>query len=289
MTTMTHPLLAAPDITEWIIPALVFVFWVIGQVTGGGKKPKPPVRPRVQPPVAPAGGQLPGAQPGKPVTLEETLRREVEEFMRRAQGREQANPQRGMPSGGLAQGQPQRQPPDRQRQGGAQQGRPQQGRPQQGRPQQGPQGQPPRRDQRQPGGERPPQREGGPRRLVDSPRPAQSAAKIESGRGPLIGASVAEHVAEHLSGVQAIAAHAQTLGSEVAQADERMQAHLQETFTHNLGSLGHQAAAVREAPKRSGASQDFLKLLGSAGGARQIIIAGEILRRPEERWARRQG
>jgi len=119
-----------------------------------------------------------------------------------------------------------------------------------------------------------------PRRLADSRQPAP--IRIEEGRGALAGATIGEHVAEHLGGVQAIATHAQSLGADVAQADERMEAHLQEKFTHRLGALAHQEAPTPVVV--SSTAKDLLKLLSQPGGAKTMIVANEILRRPEERW-----
>jgi hypothetical protein len=101
-----------------------------------------------------------------------------------------------------------------------------------------------------------------------------------------LGSGVAQHAAEHLQGVRAIAQHVQQLGADVAQADERMEQHLREKFAHQLGALAPAVTTVAE-PQRpatsSPAATELRALLARPGGIRQLIIANEILRRPGER------
>ena len=78
--------------------------------------------------------------------------------------------------------------------------------------------------------------------------------------------SIDQAVAQVVSGTQVLAAHAQHLGADVAQADARMQE--QRTVT------------------RSAAAQELFNMLSKPDGMRQIVIASEILRRPEDRWVR---
>lgn len=252
---MSHHLLLLANLEDTIkviITIIVMVMWGVGHLVGAAKpKPKPPARPRPLPPAEP-GAAKPGGlgdlgQAGKPATLEETLRREVEDFMRRAQGRT-AEPSK----------------------------------------------RPPLAKSQQPG---PPRREGGRsarpaaagqapvRRLTDSPgglTTGQSAS-------PPTGAAVGQHVAEHLTrSTQQLAAHAQHLGSDVAQADERMEEHLQQRFTHQLGTLEQRAAEPVKKAVRSPMAQEVLNMLAQPDGVRQLVVASEILRRPEERWRSRQ-
>jgi hypothetical protein len=106
-----------------------------------------------------------------------------------------------------------------------------------------------------------------------------------------LGSGVGQHVAEHLGGSQAaLAAHAQSLGANVATADERMVAHLQQKFTHQLGALQHQdTTKTQTRAVRSPAAQALVDLLKQPGGMRQMVLASEIMRRPEERWDRAPG
>jgi hypothetical protein len=240
------PLAGLMDVLQALIPLIVMVMWAIGQL--GGNKPKQkPARPRPAPPANPPAPVAAAGQGAKPPTLEETLRREVEEFMRRAQSREPAPPAK---PGNAPQPVPQRR---------------------ESRPTRPPT---PRADQPV-------------RKLVDSPGSLTTARAPEAPRGAPTGAGVSQHVAQHLSGAQTLATHAQHLGAEVAQADERMAAHLQHKFDHQLGTLEKQVATQpQRVVARPPAAQALVSLLTQPGGIRQVIVASEILRRPEERWSR---
>ncbi len=242
------PLAALQDVLEAIVPLIVMVMWAASQLLGNKPKakPKPPARP--QPPaVGNVAGQA--ARGEKPPSLEETLRREVEEFMRRAQGREPAKqaPAARAPAG------PGRPTPQRQ------------------------EVRPPKRTNTQP-----PERT---RRLTDAPGGLTTPVTQESGRTAPLGSGVAQHVAQHLTGAQELAAHASKLGAEVALADERLQEHLQGKFVHQLGALQHRETEKRTVA-RSAVAEAIFKALQTPAGVRQIIVASEILRRPEERWKR---
>jgi hypothetical protein len=215
-------------------------------------KPKPAPRPRPAP--EPIGAAPAARQAGAPATLEESLRREVEDFLKRAQGQQPQQPAQARPN------------------------RPE--RPRQVAPA-APQARRPLRPE--------PQREPPPRRLAEPLRPAPAPVASTPPPTPAptlapLGSGVAQHVSQHLSGTAAIAQHAQHLGSDVAQADERMQQHLEERFTHKLGTLAPQSAAPEKRATASPVAQQLVKLLTQPGGARQVIVASEILRRPEDRW-----
>jgi hypothetical protein len=194
-----------------------------------------------------------GPGPGKPVSLEETLRREVEEFLKRAQGEPKTPPQAKRPAG-----------PPRQRQAAAQQ-----------KP----------RQAQQP--VEPPTR-----RLVDDPqsvtgrKQAEPVLEVVRTSAPT-GAAVDAYVTEQMRGVAAIGRHAQRLGEEVALADDRMEAQLQQKFEHRVGTLAPSSASKispQDVSPGSSAAREFRELLARPGGMRQMVIANEILRRPEERW-----
>jgi len=76
------------------------------------------------------------------------------------------------------------------------------------------------------------------------------------------------------------------LTTEVAQADDRLQDHLRQTFNHNLSSLGSQEASVPLSPSAlpPTAAAGVAPLLASAESLRNAIILSEILNRPEHRW-----
>jgi hypothetical protein len=242
--------LAAADLGEVIQGIVVIILMIAGAASHlftNKPKPKPAPRPRpANPPPNPGGAAGAGGAGGQakpPMSLEESLRREVEEFMRRAQGREPA--------------------PQQQR----------------SKPQKPPQRQPQRAT-------KPATPDQPVRRLADTSRPAiaPAARPPEPPRSTTLGAGVGQHVAQHLTGGAEIAAHVQHLGADVAQADERLAAHLQAKFTHQVGNLQHQETGQQRKVVRSPAAQALVDLLRQPGGARQAVIASEIFRRPEERW-----
>jgi hypothetical protein len=248
----------AANIGDLIEAAVVIILMVMGAASHlltSKPKNKPPARRPVAPPPNPGA---PAGQGGQPLTLEESLRREVEEFMRRAQGREPAAPPKQAPPQRTVASRPAVQRPPAPR----------------------------------PAAQRPPERRAAAsppseptvRRLTDAPG-AQTTAHSPATTAPL-GSGVGQHVAEHLGGSQALAAHAQSLGTNVATADERMVAHLQQKFTHQIGALQHQDTTTQTRAVRSPAAQALVDLLKQPGGMRQVVLASEVLRRPEERWDR---
>lgn len=263
------PLLLADlaEVVKVLMPIIFVVIYGVAHLVGAMqevKKKRDAAAPRPKPepdpfdmgrPAAGAAERAPLDRPGanpapaaKPVTLEETLRREVEEFLRRAQGEPKQKPaaQKGPQ-------QPQRQRPT-----------------------------PPKKN------EPVVLEEVQPRRLVDAPgsltgRAADSVA--QTGRNILpTGAAVDAYVTEQMRGVAAIGQHASRLGEEVAQADDRIQAQLQQKFDHRVGTLAPVSTAAPKTAAAATAAREFRELLARPGGMRQIIIANEILRRPEERW-----
>jgi hypothetical protein len=248
---LSLPLADLGDVLSGLLPIILFVLYGIAQLVGNlqQEKRKAPPRPRpAQPPQE--FGPPPAAKPavGNQPNLEETLRREVEEFLRRAQG----------------------QPQDRQGQQRPQPG-PRGGRrtPQQAR----------RQQQRTPEPELQPVR-----RLVETerPEPAAPLSPLSTPRSLQPASPLGSGVALHS---QTIVDHAHTLGAQVAQADERMEAHLREKFVHQLGALAP-ATVTREqqAAAAANAAAQLRSMLSRPESVRQIIVASEILRRPEERW-----
>lgn len=264
---LAHPPLLLADLAEVVkvlMPIIFVVIYGVAHLVGAMqevKKKREAAAPRPKPepdpfdmgrPAAGAAERAPLERPGanpapaaKPVTLEETLRREVEEFLRRAQGEPKQKP--AAPK-----------------------------RPQQQRPTPPKKSQPVVLEEVQP------------RRLVDAPgsltsRAAESVAATSRDVLPT-GAAVDAYVTEQMRGVASIGQHASRLGEEVAQADDRMQAQLQQKFDHRVGTLAPVSAAPPKATAAATAAREFRELLARPGGMRQAIIANEILRRPEERW-----
>lgn len=265
MLTIHHlPLADFAETLKVVMPIIFVVIYGVAHLVGAlqQEKKKREQRPKQPDPVElelgrPSRAERPAADRGdpglgKPIGLEETLRREVEEFLKRAQGGPAA-PQAKRPAG-----------PARQRPTAAQQ-----------KP----------RQLQQP--VEPPTR-----RLVDDPQSITGRKQVEPvlevvrSSAPTC-AAVDAYVTEQMRGVAAIGQHAQRLGEEVAQADDRMQAQLQQKFDHRVGTLAPSSASTisqQDVIPGSSAAREFRELLARPGGMRQMVIANEILRRPEERW-----
>lgn len=235
-----QPLLAA-DIIQTIFGIIVFIIWIAGQFMGSreqakrNKKPRPPQ----QKPVAPAEEGVPGARPPKPGprNQEDELRSEVEEFLRRAQGKP-AEP-KPVPQ--------QRRTPT---------------------PAQMP----------------PPQRE--PRQQPSRPTAQQRRASRQTKRlakgqdGSIRTEGVAEHVERHLDTTD-ISTHTRTLGAKIATADDRAEARLEGKIEHTLGRLEHREAPAEPKEVTPDMAAQLAEMLSKPEGVKQLIIANEILRRPD--------
>jgi len=95
--------------------------------------------------------------------------------------------------------------------------------------------------------------------------------------------SVGDHVRRHLD-VSDIAEHVDHLAEDIEQADERMDAHLDQVFEHDVGKLGSGKGATDElnrTTRSNKATSDLLKLLQNPASVRQAIIISEILKRPD--------
>lgn len=112
--------------------------------------------------------------------------------------------------------------------------------------------------------------------VVKIEQPAATVIELEPERMTL-----QEHVARHISTADVVQ-HAVALGAEVGQADEKMVAHLQERFQHQLGALEPRQQQQPEVRRlRNATATEIANLLRSPTGVRQVIVASEILRRPE--------
>jgi len=152
-----------------------------------------------------------------------------------------------------------------------------------------------------------------PRRLVDDDDfiddpSAPTAPRMRSRE------TVGQHVREHIES-HPVSEHARTLGSELGQADEKLENRLHSVFDHSLGQLSktsidqstggsgsegqrdsqgesqgtdaavwqHNAVAAREKKKAAIAlrTTEIVEMLKSPAGMKQAIILSEILKRPE--------
>jgi hypothetical protein len=259
-SVLPMPLADLGETLRVVMPIIFVVIYGVAHLVGAlqqekkkrNERPRRP-RPEAEPdPFAELRGERPKAQrpagaPGEaarqqPTTLEDSLRREVEEFLKRAQGQR-----------------PQQQPVKRTSQ------------PQRQRTQQA---------------ESPAERPA--RRLVES-KPGTNRTSSEASKDAATialpsAATVDAYVAQQMRSAGNIGQHAQRLGEEVAQADDRIVAQIHEKFDHQVGTLSPATPTVSKAESASSVAQEFREFLARPGGMRQIIIANEILRRPDERW-----
>lgn len=154
-----------------------------------------------------------------------------------------------------------------------------------------------RRKQAQQGGgqQRPPARpkpqQPPPRQLTErdvvQPRQERPARPLPSNQPVPVGQeSVAEHVKRYLD-VSDIVEHVDQLGDEVEQADERMEAHLDDVFDHDIGKLSakKKKSVTDEVPGRTSdgniLAKSILQLLQNPKTIRQSILIAEVLKRPD--------
>jgi len=242
-----QPLLAA-DILETVIGALFFILWIAAQLLGGRKEAQKK-QPRPQQPVDLAEDVAPRRNQDLgnlgPRNQEEALRDEVEDFLRRAT---QGKPARVQEKSTRAQ--------------------------------------PPR--------ERP-----------VAPAARQVPGPPHDGGHALRDQGAAEHVARPIGtqeiatrtrplgarslGTQALGARSlgtrslgtQALGTQVATADDRLELRLHEKFDHTVGRLEHRDIPEDDQHKKVDMAAEIAQMLRSPEGMRQLIVANEILRRPE--------
>lgn len=230
-------LLAADDIWRIVIFIVFMALYGIGQLITAGQqaKKKPPARRQPRPPQVP-GDKAPDGKAAapQPAGQADALRREVDEFLRRAQGKPplEEKPNRPQPKP-----QPRKQAPTRPTTTLA-------------------------------GGEPKPT-------SIRVPQPP----KAPEPEIPLRKGSVAEHVASHISSKK-IVDHASQLGDKVALADDRLESRLREKFDHQLGSLKKRESSTPTESQQPNVAEEIAALLSSPSGMRQLIIAKEILERP---------
>jgi hypothetical protein len=250
------PILAANFPWQEVIGVIFMILYGLAQLLGGRQQAKR--RAQRQRPALPRDEVVLGAppaagQPQQPATIEEALRREVEEFLRRAQGDRPRAPVKPAPTASA--------PP----------ARPQSGKQRrQGKPAASQPAQPPVR------------------RIAEPAVPLSRKAAEPTGAAPRrtpLGSGVTEHVALQTAEVATIARHATQLGETVAQADDKLAEHLRDKFVHQVGTLEHrdEAQKVQRTSTASPVAKQLFEMLSKPGGAKQLVIASEILRSPLER------
>jgi hypothetical protein len=118
---------------------------------------------------------------------------------------------------------------------------------------------------------------------VVTPLPSQQPRPLPSETPTYIGnESVADHVRRHID-VTDVTEHASHLAEVIENADERMEAHLDKVFDHDVGRLGTGQGTTDELNRdvaSNAIAEDLLELFQSPKSIRQSILVAEILKRP---------
>jgi hypothetical protein len=112
-----------------------------------------------------------------------------------------------------------------------------------------------------------------------------------------VGGGLDKHLQQFTREKKEFEQRAAQLGDEVAQADDKIEAHLKEKFTHRLGTLERRSSETTATllPAPSGyaesllpsfplAAAGFAALLTNTDNLRQAVVLTEILQRPTSRW-----
>ena len=260
---LIQPLLAAIDWIQIVIVILFLLGPLLTQLGGGDKKAKRQQRRALRrPPQGP-----PQVPPRPQAAAQPALQKEIDDFLRQAQGRQGGPPQQ------------QRQPKQRQ-------------------PKQRPRQPQRRRTQPQKPVVRSIAAEEDARRATQQALQKKKAQQQQQAQRPR--ESVAEHVESHIES-QPISDHAKQLGSRMGQTDENIEEHLHDVFDHKLGQLGESTATTSDI--REGTDSDvwdnietrrardeasvqlrtdeIARMVRDAKSMRQAIIIGEILKPPK--------
>ena len=160
-------------------------------------------------------------------------------------------------------------------------------------------------ERRKPAGERPPSPPAPPPVLAEPAnrpsRPPVAKPQPVVIAEPAAQESVAEHVGRRMKRSKFGKVGSGKLGREVAQADDKLEERLREKFEHRVSSLASaqgDASGAAPAAAESSVTTDraaggptldaasLAALLTNPVSLRQVILASEIFRRPEERWTR---
>ena len=278
-------LAALDDILEVVVPIIFMILYFAGQLLAGKKQAR---QRRQQPAMPPLKDGLGGQDADKPPGVETALRREVDEFLRRARGGEVGDPQAGDPRAG------DRQARDRQARNRASRPQPQRHEPQRARKDRKSISRQGRKaavhgelDRDKARGSREGRQALPPLATEKRPFPPaglpSTATQAEPSAGNLRSQSVAAHVEANVGRrSRTLGQHAERLADSLEQTDERTQRRIEQKFDHQVGRLqqNERTTAQRATTQEGGLAEEIADLLRSPEGMRQLIIANEILKRP---------
>lgn len=137
-------------------------------------------------------------------------------------------------------------------------------------------------------------------------RPPKPQRREEPVPAQVVGESPATSVAEHVR--RMVSPQFGRLGSDlhaetdVTQADDRIEQHLQSVFSHKASPLSDRSGETSQSPMAQEAplpqdrvsraptrmAADLIAMLANRATLRQAVLLSEILNRPEARWTRRR-
>jgi hypothetical protein len=125
-------------------------------------------------------------------------------------------------------------------------------------------------------------------RLTDTVDPALLSAEVVDAELAESAGEVERSVVEHMRGTAEIAERVRHLGEATALADDKLEAHLHQTFDHQIGRLKKTASDTAARPHDPLPTElnaaELSSRFHSLQSVREAIIMAEVLRRPEERW-----
>jgi hypothetical protein len=127
------------------------------------------------------------------------------------------------------------------------------------------------------------------RQPVRSIEPVEDVIEIIDAEDAETPSRYASNMGQRWGSTSEIARHAENLGADVDQADDRLEARLHRTFDHKIGQLKDTTtsvapAAIRQTIDPSSTLGQIVRLLSNPQSIPTAIVLGEILNRPEDRW-----
>ena len=262
--------LFAADWTDIIVPIVVFVIWIINQISGMKKAGQPPagrgvVRPQ-QPGQPDAGQQAAGQRAaGQRAAGQRGLLDEVEQFLKEAR-KSMEQPKQQQPKNPPPQAKPQQRPPQ-------------------------PAQRSPKQKQKPP--KLPPKQQSGSRVPLSEQSGLRSKLEQRDRDDVERGSSVSEHVRQHLD-TSRFEERAGRLSHLQQKVNQDIGEHVHSSFDHRVGTLAEQSGTRTDAQGAAMTTDDsatgpnsvvqIVAMLRDPQSMRNAIILQEILAPPTHRW-----
>ena len=101
-----------------------------------------------------------------------------------------------------------------------------------------------------------------------------------------VGQSISQHVSKSID-TKDVTSHADTLGDEVALADDKMNARMHKTFDHSVSRIADQKSSRpakksgKQKSRQTTSAQNVFEMLRSPISIRDAIMIAEVLKRPD--------